>query len=387
MKLLCVLLCTIPFFVFGQGKFLSGYVIHPGGGREFGQIEISKGDEALRLCRFRENSKSVVKEFSPKQIEGYAFLSGRALVSVPLEGGATYYFLRKLVTGRLSLFQGADKYFLLREDSALLQITRKHHRNQLKELLSDCPSLRDQFAYFQFSEESLNRLVRDFNQCLQVGTSKFVSSKHKKEVSFSLLSGIEWSSVLHNTTESSAWYITQTAFYDRNRMQYGAQFSYGVFPRLDIQLGYTVKPKEFLATTTNLESQQVTEFSYAYTESQMQFNLQYTLLTKELWMLYTDGGVALPFLTTPSSNKREETNASGIVTTLVSQPVNNVTKSLQYKVGFGAAFMFTDRLRGFANASVFFGSGTLEINEITSNFIVNSSYTAINLSFGIGYKL
>ena len=115
---------------FSQNLHLPGYIITNQGDTVDGFITV-KGDRRLaKICNFSTTQNGLYRDFSPDELQGYRFQSGKFYVSRELQISerATKYFLEYLINGKANIYYlrtTEDLYFIERSKGRIVELNGK----------------------------------------------------------------------------------------------------------------------------------------------------------------------------------------------------------------------------------------------------------------------
>ncbi|GAB3576646.1 porin family protein [Hymenobacter daeguensis] len=204
-KLRCLLLISLGWLgraltVQAQADFRPGYLVPLSGDTVRGLTDYRGGVRSAELCRFRPTADAPVVAYTPAQLRGYGFASGRyyrtqlltAIDSVQYQATPPPQpvFMEVLASGPLNLYQlrsktGVDRFFVApaTQDAArpVTELIPSRHpgsdyltraylranlyRGVLTELMVDCPAVRITVASVAFTTSALTGVVQRYNAC------------------------------------------------------------------------------------------------------------------------------------------------------------------------------------------------------------------------------
>ncbi|SNR41194.1 porin family protein [Hymenobacter mucosus] len=209
-----LLLMSVP--ALPQTNFKPGYVLPLSGDTLRGQVD-SRGERRnATVCRFRPSSDAAVTEYTPAQLRGYGFTSGREYQSQTLPtAGKTQVFVQALVVGKTSLYRYADQddtefYYaqaapgtallpLVQSDTTVVEYNQQTHaetktrtrvypfRNVLWTIMADCPAVQTTLTRTELAESQLVKVFSAYNVCK--GGEQRVTQRPKTRLRFAVLGG------------------------------------------------------------------------------------------------------------------------------------------------------------------------------------------------------
>jgi hypothetical protein len=208
--LFTLLLLIIPVCIHAQEGFKKGFVLLTKTDTIFGLIENDSFFNNSTVCNFKKDESAQVTHYTPDQIFGYYFNSGKYYVSKEVDGNRC--FLEFIVEGKLNVYFTQDKdlnnrYFIekdtlpLRElvykkevlvdDDGIQRVSRsKTHNQLLSYYTNDCPQLKETAMTINKPEAaSLIRFAEDYHNAVCTDEKCIVYEKKQKTVFELELSG------------------------------------------------------------------------------------------------------------------------------------------------------------------------------------------------------
>jgi hypothetical protein len=167
--------------VFGT-DFREGYVVLNSNDTITGFVDFVKGNGAYRSCYFKPSANDEIIKYKSAEIKGYGFAFDEVFVSRDLQGKDEMHervFLSVIISGLVTLYQFEDAFYLEKDDQSLYQLSNEtmesvidgkvilkktnRHIAILNMLMPDLPQLQNKIEKLKLNEESLTRLVEEYN--------------------------------------------------------------------------------------------------------------------------------------------------------------------------------------------------------------------------------
>lgn len=265
-----------------QPNFVPGYYITLENDTVFGQVD-NRGDQRnCRVCSFRSDDHSPVREFSPGDITSYRIEEGKYYISKEIlyNGEPRLVFLEYLVNGIADLFfyrsEVADFYYVISEDGRLIELTNENrikiikgndytaktykYIGQLKALYSDCPPIYNDLVNAKLSHKSLIDITSRYHNIMCEGESCIIYEKPLPLVKLEIQAIIGYSS--SGLDFDRYPYYNGLNFNRSNDILGGAKIYFGlprINEKLSIGLGTEFSRSYYFASK---------EFYHIYTEIQ-----------------------------------------------------------------------------------------------------------------------
>jgi hypothetical protein len=178
---LAITLFLSSIAVFGS-DYREGYVVLNSNDTITGLVDFVKGDGAYRSCYFKVSADDKVIKYKPAEIKGYGFLFDKIFVSRDIQGKdgmQERVFLSVIISGLVTLYQVEDVFYLEGNDLLIHQLSNEtiefvvdgkvilkntnRHIAILNMLMPDLPQLQKKIEKLKLNEESLTRLVEEYN--------------------------------------------------------------------------------------------------------------------------------------------------------------------------------------------------------------------------------
>ncbi|MEZ4849587.1 MAG: hypothetical protein R3B93_13405 [Bacteroidia bacterium] len=187
MKNICFyfIFLSLPFSLFSQLGFKSGFVISLQGDTISGNVKERNPQKIARICTFKKSGQGETIDYKPDEIAGFRFDEGGYFVSktVMINGESTQVFLEKLLEGEANLYYYVDKYGIkyfveakedvlyelkntestFRADGKLLSRENKEYIPALEQAFEKAPEIHAQIQTAEFDYKSLIDLTRKYH--------------------------------------------------------------------------------------------------------------------------------------------------------------------------------------------------------------------------------
>lgn len=202
-----VLLFTLNCYpALSQSDFRSGYIVNAPGDTLRGLVDYRESRLSNEVCSFKAHDDGNIQKFYPGDISAYGFDNDKAfeVKTIDLEASEKV-FAELLVRGRISLYMYADRFFVAKHPNQLLELRNKEeetyienknavngsnepvrvvrasneHIVTLNTLMNDCISMFDRIAKVYLSQQSLVKLINDYNHCIAPGESRTFKENKK----------------------------------------------------------------------------------------------------------------------------------------------------------------------------------------------------------------
>ena len=174
--------------------FREGYVVLNSNDTITGLVDFVKGNGAYRSCYFKASDTVKIIKYKPADIKGYGFMFDKIFVSMDVKGNQGTHekvFLSVIIRGLVTLYQFEDAFYLEKDDQSLYQLSNEtmesvidgkvilkntnRHIAILNMLMADLPQLQKKIEKLQLNEESLTRLVEEYNAFKGVNSTIYKS--------------------------------------------------------------------------------------------------------------------------------------------------------------------------------------------------------------------
>ena len=162
--------------------FRNGYVILNSNDTITGLVDFVKSDAAYRSCYFKVSADEKIIKYKPAEIKGYGFSFDKIFISRDIQGNdgmRESVFLSVIISGLVTLYQVEDAFYLEGNDQVLYKLSNEtiefvvdgkvilkntnRHIAILNMLMPDLPQLQNKIEKIKLNEESLTRLVEEYN--------------------------------------------------------------------------------------------------------------------------------------------------------------------------------------------------------------------------------
>ena len=182
------ILILIPVMLDAQQFFTQGKIIVAKGDTLYGLID-SRGEvRNTRICSYKENKNSDLKEFKPFEIEGYSYNhSGRYFVSrqVFIDSVENELFVEFILDGIINLFSyrdisGYQHYLIEMPDGEMVELTNEEtnfmdkglefartsnkYKGVLKAAFRDTPGIYTEIDRMEFRQSDMIRVITEYHK-------------------------------------------------------------------------------------------------------------------------------------------------------------------------------------------------------------------------------
>ncbi|OUJ75515.1 outer membrane beta-barrel protein [Hymenobacter crusticola] len=196
-----------------QADFRPGYIVQPSGDTLRGQVDYRGAQRSARLTRFRATTEGSVTDYTPAQLRGYGFASGKHYqteLATLASAAPEPFFLEAIVLGPASLLalrgkDDAEHLYLRKGTQSLQELIQRteetvvndtrylHNTNEFQRTLAasmqDCPVVLTSLAKLRYSVGSLATVVRQYNACVGTDRTTVSSPVEKNPFQFMLIVG------------------------------------------------------------------------------------------------------------------------------------------------------------------------------------------------------
>lgn len=200
-QLFCgILFLVISIHLSAQRDFRPGFVILNNGDTVHGFLHY-KATGTSTLCTFRKGQTGAQTDFTPYELNAFRYADGKFFVSrlVESESGPKRVFLEFLLKGKLNIYymrDGADHYFIEKEDGRLIELTEQERiqigsggvetvkpsqfEGKLRSVMADCPAIYPEISRTGPNHSSLIRLGKDYHEMVCNTEQCIVFERQKK---------------------------------------------------------------------------------------------------------------------------------------------------------------------------------------------------------------
>jgi hypothetical protein len=188
---------------FAQQVFKDGYFINQDGKTIKGELLYQSNSKNYNSAIFRQSGNII--EYSPDEISAFGYTNGKHFVSGILEK----QFVEALVIGTMSLYRYNELYYLKKDDLLQIldgkdiemeingQIRYKENtrwKGILAALTNDCsPNLNERINGISFNEQSLTRVIVNYNKCRNVDYHEYKENQKFLKISAGATLGLVFS--------------------------------------------------------------------------------------------------------------------------------------------------------------------------------------------------
>ncbi len=174
--------------VLSQQIWKSGYLLLNDGDTIHGEIQVLKKNFA-KVCNFKNLGDNKIQQYKPDDLAGFRFNSGSYYITKVLDTDSikTKYFFEYLIKARVNIYylnDGTDRFFIDKEYKGLTEIFYKEEilypyyntsyymldetkieksRDQIKNFMSDCPSIQNDISHLLPDKQSLIELAQTYH--------------------------------------------------------------------------------------------------------------------------------------------------------------------------------------------------------------------------------
>jgi hypothetical protein len=191
-------------FLSSQNLNLPGYVINNGGDTVQGFITVSSDKKLALGCNFCASQDGYFLHFSPYELKGFRFESGKYYVSreVELTKGTTRYFLEYLINGNANIYYLKDDeehYFVEQVAGRLVELHGKEkllktdegvyslpaiYKGELNALFMDWEDAGKEVSNTRLSHGSLIELARKYHENTCTERNCIIYERHVDKIAF-----------------------------------------------------------------------------------------------------------------------------------------------------------------------------------------------------------
>jgi hypothetical protein len=338
-----------------QSDYRPGYVVLKNGDTLKGYVEYSLRSLHEKECVFRKDKASASTRYSPEELSGYGFHSGRQYAAriIPADGTDRSVFLQRLQSGRANLYLFDEKFLIEKDSLVQLPVPKKREVKKgdgiylaedklyvgfLNMAFADCKVDLRSPAY---EVRWISRAVEAYNQCAGGGPSAKTSSAWTK-VNGQLFGGVKY---IENQGGSSSGSLFPLI---------GASLELSS-PAINdkLFLSFDLLYNKYFAQGSNVYSNSMyilrTDYTYRSTNLSIPVGVRYNLLQQEQ-TVYFKGGIALNYVFNPSGSLTIEREEAGVVTTSYSEVVSDSNQQTGLWLGTGFLKSFHPRINVFLEA-------------------------------------
>ncbi|HSI90981.1 MAG TPA: hypothetical protein VK927_07680 [Adhaeribacter sp.] len=258
-NLLLALLSLFAFYAQAQKDFRPGYIVTLQNDTLRGLVNYKGDIKSALKCDFKEKTGTEAQTFTPDQLLGYGFNSGRFFETqqipiinyqynkltnnfdqVPVPGNQDLNFMEVLVKGRATLYFMTDaastKHFYIRKEGSEIKelvyleafmdsneqnrakqefgnrilYRSKRYAGTLTQEMSDCPALNAKIENTAFKRSAFIELVTDYNKCAAPDQKILLSKKPKQQLTWGVMAGVNFSKL--NMTASHDHFIGKGSY-------------------------------------------------------------------------------------------------------------------------------------------------------------------------------
>lgn len=276
------LLIQLLFFssctsLFSQSLHSPGYIITNQGDTVNGFIAVYSDRRLSKTCSFSNTENGIYHKYSPAELRGYRFESGKYYVSreIQISGLSSKYFLEYLIHGKANIYYlrtTEDHYFIEKSKGRMVELDGREktiqtpegpylipskYRGTLLAELSDWKDAPNEVEKSSLAHGSLIDLARRYHESTCTDSNCIIYERHveKLKLRFGMSGGVPVSSIIFGrkirTSPSPGFQFGGKlellhSTYSRNRLTY----------QLDVQFSQMNRTSIY-ATKINKESEKV----------------------------------------------------------------------------------------------------------------------------------
>jgi hypothetical protein len=180
-NILVLLVLLVPGCLVAQTNFLPGYYVTLQNDTVSGYVEFRSDSRSSRVVHYKKDLQSPPVRFRPTEIKAYSIDSDHYFEahSAPEREGETHGFFKRIIKGKLSLYQlDEHRYFVKGKSGIMQEITKGQIRTNnllktnyggvsvLKLEMTDCPEM--QSGYIEESYRNVPnyvKLIKKYYEC------------------------------------------------------------------------------------------------------------------------------------------------------------------------------------------------------------------------------
>lgn len=349
-----------------QSDFRPGFVVLNNGDSVSGYVEYSGRDIQEKECRFRREKQGTTTRYSPVELVGYGFESGRQYVTrtIPIEGVNRSVFLQRLQSGRANLYLYDDKFYLEKDSLFQLPVPEKREVNTdhgmymvqdnkyvglLSMTFADCKVELKNPAY---EIRWLSKAVQAYNRCTGSGTVTDRTSSPWTKVNWQLFGGVKYVGSDSDNNLFSFFPLAGASLelsspIVNDKLFLSVELMYFKF--------YSQRTEEYVNPLYTMRI----DYTYHSSTVSVPIGIRYNLMP-EAQTVYFKGGVLLNHTFNPSGSTTIEREQAGVVTTSYEEVTTESFQGTGFWVGAGYLKSFRAKLNVFLEVRAEF-SGNINL--------------------------
>lgn len=336
-----------------QSDFRPGFVVLNNGDTVSGYLEYSVRDIQEKECRFRREKQGTTTHYSPVELTGYGFESGRQYVTrtIPIEGDNRSVFLQRLQSGRANLYLYDDKFYLEKDSLFQLPVPKKREVNTdngmyvvqdnlyvglLSMTFADCKMELKNPAY---EIRWLSKAVQAYNRCTGSVTVTDRTSSTWTKVNWQLFGGVKY---VGSDSESNLFSFFPLAGASLELSSPIVNDKLFLCVELMYFKYYSQRTEEYVNPLYTMRI----DYTYRSSTVSVPIGIRYNLMP-EVQTIYFKCGILLNHTFNPSGSTTIEREQAGVVTTSYSEVTTENFQGTGFWVGAGYLKSFRPKLNVF----------------------------------------
>lgn len=254
MKLLTLTALTFAFsHAMAQSDYRPGFVITLNHDSVPGLVSFRDGGKSHDLCHFKTSGSEQRTTYTPNEITCYGFTGDKRFESKTIKTGdkEESYFLEVVATGKVTLYQMRDRYWVQKEKGALIELENNikdqyvdgqrvmrydnKHIATLNMLFADCPKMANSMRNLRLDKRSLTTATNQYNKCVGAAVV-FQEEKPWVQFDFGAGGGMNFSTLEYTGSPAVAGVILGTT--KSNAFMFGVTLD-AISPRVSERLAVT----------------------------------------------------------------------------------------------------------------------------------------------------
>lgn len=244
-----VLILQFPIYVESQITTVNGYILSNTSDTVFGKIEYAAGMGFSNKCVFIDNNSNALKIYRPEQIRVFCIPDLVRFDSRTVNGKKS--FLKVLVSGKISLYEGrsglfisdeSDSLILLKGGSETIQKDGRYIRQKVEQYKVQLKrSIKDTCYYSEIDRMNFDKgkiidLIKDVNEIEDINTKNKKQKCKSHRYQYGIEAGYSTNTFAIGRNSSSTWLISYVSDPFKENYQYHVQLNF-------LSLGLNIKQK------------------------------------------------------------------------------------------------------------------------------------------------
>lgn len=375
-SLLCLVFVFSPV-VQAEEVLRNDYVITNQNDTLFGKVFLNIFQETPRKIEFSTHNENKPITYFPDQIREFRYkddlylskpitLSDQEKDSIAKKSDHSNRFVILYVRGKASLYGYVDsfnqKHFYLEADNrideliytvsavekngVMVEKVNSKYKGLLKYSLRDDPKLASAIDKSLFTDVSLTRIVKQYNQNINPSDNQFVSrvDREKAKITLGVITGLSISNISFSSSSSSFDYLTKTSFERDYKGCLGVNVEY-LLPSLRKRLSFYQEimyvPLKMDKTTTTEDqfNQYIKKTAIDFSYIRFSNMLRFSLIKQKQYSFYLGAGPGVSFSLKRESNTSTR-NIFKINGNSIEQNINDDSNFLSWGIDFIGAVGF-----------------------------------------------